>query len=461
MEYKILLLDDEPTRFMNVANGLIAKNIETAVEESCFQGHSIYKYEDHENFCKDIKNRAEDKFDLYSHVFKIIENEEINIVFIDAYLKDDDDVDTKEVSGLDLVVALRANRLHKNLPIIIYSRKIREVKKLYSNHHVVGNIEFMDTAGTTNDPAHFRDKFMSSIFRDKYLKFIEDYSSREFDYNLAVICALTKEYKYVEELLKDISPVQDSDNKKYKQGYISNEKSRIILKVVVRDMRGDVGDFGAINDTRNILSSFKPKYVAMTGIAAGHRDSVNLGDVVIVRQSYNWHQTKITKEGVLNRTHPLVIDKKLYHIIHEHFTVDEKNYLDVLLESYKDKATIKSLIEKEKDDEDLEDLEYKHNGKLSLHFGAFASGSTLVADGNTARKIKELNDKSKGLDMEIYEVYKAVYIAHNINTQAIAIKGIVDYMDSNKGDSWHEFASYMSAQTLYKLFTEYIDVGSN
>lgn len=454
MDYNILIIDDDEGRYNYIQDALI--NPDIMGRKPYFESSKIVEPENHIQTIINYANKKE-LVELYFYIFKTIEEYKVDIVFIDMWLRKEEE---KKTTGEKLINMLLSNNLHKKLPIIAYSRKIPDDSQLHEPEKFLGKSVRYVPMEAVSDASQARGAINGQITEKTFKSLIEDYQSREFDYNLALICALDKEYRHVEKLLNNLTDETDDEDKRYKNGYISNYTKGVILKAVARNMYGDVGDYGALNDARNILRNFKPDYIAMTGIAAGHRESVNLGDIVIVRQSFNWHQAKITEKGILNRTHPLIIDKKSYHIIHEYFIQKEKNFINNLLDKYKNKNSIEELLQAEvQSDENDKKLKHKHNGKLSLHFGVFASGSSLVADGNTADKIKEFYDKSMGLDMEIYEVFKAAYSTHKVNTRVIAIKGIVDYMDSSKGDNWHDFASYASAQTLYKLFTEYIDIG--
>ena len=60
-----------------------------------------------------------------------------------------------------------------------------------------------------------------------------------------------------------------------------------------------------------------------------------------------------------------------------------------------------------------------------------------------------------GIEMEIYGMYYAANWAMNPKPKYIAMKAVSDFADSDKGDEFHNYASYTSAKVFEVLAKEY------
>ncbi len=446
---QILLVDDDTKRFENFKKALndqsVASMQDTNWEKSDFKNSNIYT---EDNFCNTISELAtKDLSELYFYIFKIIEKEKINIIFMDLFLSEKKDNNDRN-TGIELVKLLRSNILHKKIPIILHSRGIENSDRIYEKKALEGNALFIPTEKVINDPSALRERIFEKIDFTKLKTDIGQYRQREFDYNLGVLCALPKELKPIADLMdEEPKNIESGDSKTFKSSYMIHKDKAKILKVVYKTP-DEAGNLTALSLTQTMIRDFKPQYIAMTGIAGGFKDNVKLGDVVIVRHSFDWQQGKYEGNKFLQRAEPFIIDKSLKHTIKEKFLDDFNDNKFSIEEMTNDFDDIKKINEL-KQNENIQ--------SFCFRFGPFATGSAVVASERKGKTILEQHDKSGGLDMEIYAIYKAAYES-NIGTKAIAIKGIVDYVDEDKGDDWHEFASYASAKTLYKLFMEYIDI---
>jgi len=196
----------------------------------------------------------------------------------------------------------------------------------------------------------------------------------------------------------------------------------------------------------------------MTGIAGGHRENVNLGDIAIVKHAFEWEAVKYENDIMIPRYTPQVMDKSLKNTIKEFFIKDSEkgDFLQNILDTYPQKEAIRSLINDEVEKDKKDNEKNPHSGNLKCRFAPVSTGSGVVDSEKMMKKIYASHGKSLGLDMESHSVYESAYDAIGIGTRAIVIKGIVDYGDGTKGEEWQEFSSYASAKILYKLFAEYI-----
>ena len=455
---KILLIDDTTARLETVRDALTLSTINSS--RKALEGADVIIPNNNiDEYCDKIIRLAKESINaLYFYIFKIIEEYEIDIVFTDLSLRENSETGT--TAGEHLIIKLMQNHLHKDLPIVAYSRHLADSSQFNNPYKLIGNgVRYIPLDADSDDPLLIRDAIFGEISEIAIESLVHKYNNRTFKYNIACLCALDKEFEPIENIICDSKEII-KNNRPYIYGYIKNKKTGIILKTIGRSMGDEYGKTEARAESDKILSTFKPKYITMTGIAGGHKENVNLGDVVIVRHTFDWEEVKYDDE-ILPRFNPQVTDKILKNIIKEFFLRKESNYLhDTILKNYSKEQEINKLISEVKQKDLKSKASKPHSGKLKYSFAPVATGSSVVNNTEKMDKIKSMQDKLGALDMEIFSLYASAYSEIN-NVKALAIKGIVDYGDGEKEKKWQEFASYASAQTLYKLFTEYIDVDKN
>lgn len=456
----ILIIEDNSSRFEVVRDALTKKELRNASSTPAqFSEYNIFPcQEEYNDFCKKVEKAATtNENELYFFIFKYIEENNIVAIFSDLNLSDK--VESGATSGELLIEKLLQNKLHENIPIVAYTRKSLSSTDL--KEEIRANIYYIYTGDAISDAKELRIKF-NKIDKGIFESEIKKFEQREYTFNLAIICALDKEFEKVKELVdeKDWIRVRE-DNKTYYTTFFKNNINGKILKVVGKSMHDDAGKTNAVIESQSLIRIFQPNYIAMTGIAGGFKENgICLGDVVIVRHTWDWEEGKYKEGSVFaQRPNPFVVDKRIKNIIMEEFLEGDagKKVLHEIIDKYDKKEEILELIENEMEADLQAGVKNPHRGKMAYTFGPVATGSAVVADGLVTQGIKNQNDRVGGLDMEIYGIYKSAYES-TIGTKAIAVKGIVDYGNGGKGDSFHDFASYASARTLYKLFMEYIDI---
>lgn len=210
-------------------------------------------------------------------------------------------------------------------------------------------------------------------------------------------------------------------------------------KRVVNVQSSDMGMVPATISTLNIHNHFKPKYIFISGIAAGIGDH-NLGDILIPSEVWNYSCGKyIEKDGKLEflpepKTIPL--DVKLADVV-------RRDYNDVL-ENIHNSWPIKNET----------DLQIK-NTKLKLYSAPLACGTSVVANFDFVKDfIINHSRKTQGIDMEAYGVFAAVRSICDDKPIAICVKAISDFADKAKSDGFQPYASYTSAMFIKHLILE-------
>ncbi len=199
--------------------------------------------------------------------------------------------------------------------------------------------------------------------------------------------------------------------------------SRSIRIVTLRQL--EKGLTTAAITTTKALCIWKPSVVVMTGICAGVRGSVALGDLVVATQCFE-HSSGQLKNG---------------HLIPLQNRVAIQPWLLDFLMSLTDSPAMLQQIQ-------AGYTQPLPNGfKTSIHYGAMACGPQVIKDQSYIDQIKGREHSLVGLDMESYGVALAASMCstHARTIVPLVVKGVCDFADSDKSDNWHDYCSYASA----------------
>lgn len=186
-----------------------------------------------------------------------------------------------------------------------------------------------------------------------------------------------------------------------------------------------------------LLKILTPKIVTMTGICAGNKDEVTLGDVILAECTWDYQSGKLVKEN-----------KEIRFKISPHHLMIKDNVKNFF-------------IQLSRDNDLFESLQSNIEGTIivpSLKIGSLVSGASVIADDSTLFKIKDQQDrKVLGIEMEIYALYAACF-SSAVEPLYFALKGVCDYGDSEKNDLYQKLAAKNSAQILQCFAEKYINV---
>lgn len=263
---------------------------------------------------------------------------------------------------------------------------------------------------------------------------------RNYDYDIAVICALPEELESIKKSLQEVEQcIVPYDNDIYYHGFYEIEG---IKRKVVISSANQMGMVAATSLTTKMIANFIPKYVVMTGIAGGTKhDKMNFGDIIVATSAWDYRAGKdiSSDEGTqhLNTINQISIDAKLI------------NYCRQL-------ANDKSALQK------IED-EFSYGNKpdthLKLLLGPVVSGASVVTDPQIVQDVLTNQDRNVlAIEMEIYGVYYAAQWAIEPRPKYfLALKSISDFANPNKGDDFHQYASYTSAKAFEILAKKYFE----
>lgn len=251
--------------------------------------------------------------------------------------------------------------------------------------------------------------------------------------DLLIVCALeTPEFDAVLNLPWNWEASRPIDNLIFvRDGWFYSKGKKI---TVVATFSSRMGMVSSALKSYAIISKLNPKVVTMTGICAGVKEKVSIGDVLFADPAWDYQSGKRVKDSGTNKfsiaPHQLPAD----YSIRTHIEQIRSN-----------KEFFTNLPSQFSADCDF---------TTSLKIGPVASGSAVLADGDSIEEIKTQQRDLIGVEMEIYGIYAAA-AASSPPPKFFALKGVCDYADPDKIDIAQDYAAYASAKVLQKLFEDY------
>jgi nucleoside phosphorylase len=181
------------------------------------------------------------------------------------------------------------------------------------------------------------------------------------------------------------------------------------------------------------LEEFKPCFAAMTGICAGDRRKVKLGDLVVAESAFAYDIGKmvIGKEGQPQLLHDMDVWHPHPDVLH--FARMFHQWRPAVANIQRPHSQLHQQPE--------------------LHIAPMASGNTVRGD-KPFDEIRMLARNVIAVDMEAATFYRAV--AEFPGVRSILVKGVSDYADSKKNDSYHVYAAAAAATYILSFMKEYV-----
>ena len=255
----------------------------------------------------------------------------------------------------------------------------------------------------------------------------------KYNYDIAILCALfDPELKSVLDLdcnWKKLDVPDDSTSDYYKGTFQKNGEEIKLVATYSPQMGMPASSLMATK----LIDRFKPKYLVMTGISAGVKGKVNLGDIIVADNCWDYDSGK-----------KIVEDNGLTKLIPDYKPLR----LDPILSNSAKRFSTQSGV--------LADIKNKWRGpspstSLEVHVGDLASGGSVVANSDVIQDLQQHARKILGVEMEAYGVYLAAYFGRQPSPKAIVIKSVCDFADQSKNDDYQTYAAYTSANFFYQL----------
>jgi len=256
----------------------------------------------------------------------------------------------------------------------------------------------------------------------------------DYDCDLAIVCALqSPELNAVLSLpwnwLQDSLPHDDTI---YYRGKV--ELNGEVFSIAAASAER-MGMCAATVLSCKLITGFRPRYLAMTGIAAGVVGKCNYGDVLIANEAFDHGNGKFA----VDENGDVVFLPSPHHI-------NISNGLSNKLKLFRNDRSVADTIRNSWQGATVDHL-------LSMKFGPLASGAAVHADNRTIKDLLGRQRDLIGLDMESYGVMVAASDAPEPRPECLIMKSVVDFGGSDKDDRFHHYAAFTSAQAL-KAFSE-------
>lgn len=188
-----------------------------------------------------------------------------------------------------------------------------------------------------------------------------------------------------------------------------------------------------------LIHRWRPKYLVMTGIAAGTSDSLEFGDVVIAETCYDYGSGKIHEvEGGPRKFIPSP----------RQLSICPK--LKALLQQWESTQRCMKEI----------GTSWTKSGEVrpSLRLGVVATGAAVVESESLIEEIKEHSRKVVALEMEAYGVFQAAHLSTHPKPRIFVAKSISDFASPAKNDDAQRLAAFTSAEFVHAFFTQEADL---
>lgn len=236
----------------------------------------------------------------------------------------------------------------------------------------------------------------------------------------------------------------DWDDRSYRLNHYNYWKgsffdSNGISRSIIATSCFSMGSIASAITTTLFLNRFRPNLVVMTGITAGVKGKVSLGDVVVAESTWNYESGKRTvienKQVFLQSSYRLNIPQSMKN------TILEMSFQSDIFESIYQQCTVVG----------------KPKAPPKLVIGPMVSGSAVIEDTSIVESILSQQErKVVALEMEAY----GVAFACDSSAQKppyLIVKSVCDFANIEKSDDMQEYAAYTSASFAFKYMSEYLE----
>ncbi len=403
---KILIVDDNSDKIRNIVN---------VIFQSC----------DKEQIHIDTASFVNDAKTILSKI-------SVDILILDICLPERPGSDLQQDAGIKLLNHINGSNRYTYPRFVIALSEYKELANEFSIDAGIIHTSIVYDLGSNEWKIRLAEcmKTATSILSNNI-------SRRSYDYDVAVICALKEELDIVKMSLDAVKEIKvPDDDYIYYEGSFFKEDRKIR---VVMAQSSQMGMVPASTLTTRLIYNFVPRYIVMTGITAGIKGIVNMGDVIAAEYTWDYGAGKdaiVENESVHRNTiQQIQIDTDVSNMVRR-------------------VAEDESLLQKVK----KEFNGTKPNGELHVVLGPVASGASVIADPQIIKKIQDGQIRDVvGIEMEIFGVYYAARWSVSPKPKYVALKAVCDYANADKDDKYHPYASYTSAKIFVELAKKYFE----
>jgi len=270
---------------------------------------------------------------------------------------------------------------------------------------------------------------------------------------IVVLTVIPAELEAARRVLQidDDSREKDPDGTVYFRGAVRSELAGRDYTIALTCI-GGAGNPGAAAATSGAIARYRPRVVLLMGIAAGVRDKVRIGEVVLSDRVVAYEPAALirTASGTKEQPRP-EIDRAPHTMIQ-----------DVV--SYRaEPARLRAAFERAGGavpaaPDGREDEFRAHVASvITARLGTIASGEKLLRDPAKLLAVRELYGKTEAGEMEAAGVVDA---CRRGPIPWLVIRGISDFGDELKDDRFHGVASCAAAAVLHDFVAHGLDLGT-
>ncbi|MCP4542534.1 MAG: 5'-methylthioadenosine/S-adenosylhomocysteine nucleosidase [Chloroflexi bacterium] len=264
-------------------------------------------------------------------------------------------------------------------------------------------------------------------------KQVEQSKKKDHKADVLIMTALYKERKWVQKVFGTDWIDVEREGTVYQ--VCEHKVDDQVLRIVVVSQLQMGMPHAAILTTKSLML-WSPSLVIMTGICAGVKTKVELGDLIIATKVFDYGSGKVVGGKLRPHFEPVLIDSWLWQ----------------LLEIFRNDDLMRETI-----DQEYPLTEGRPEHPLVIRVGSLGSGAAVVADAEMVEGIVASERKLLGLDMESYAVALATSLSTTSSkrVESFIVKGVVDFADTGKDDTYHEYACYASAAFAKRFLDRY------
>ena len=344
---------------------------------------------------------------------RLLRNESFDVLLLDMQLPNRKGEKAKPKAGLDFLKDFKNHRRYHQPREIIgiteFAEELETSKKDFEDNLLY--LIHYDKEGEWKEKLETRFEYLSSCETEKY----------SYNYDISIICALKSPELDAVMKFSDVWKEVVIENDKSTKYYSTNFNNNTIIVASASQM----GMPASTNLAMKIIYTFSPKYLFMAGICAGVKGKVELGDILVADQSWDYGSGKITEEGFEIEPYYLRLDSDL-----------KANTVEL----QSDKVLLSEIRNNWQVD----------NGEPSIHIGPLASGAAVVSNDSIINELtKGQHRKLLGIEMEAYGVMYAAYNCAEPKPKAMIVKSVCDFGSKEKDDAMQQYAAYTSASFIY------------
>lgn len=370
---------------------------------------------------------------------KALKRQFFDLVLLDLLLPQfDDDESASEDGGLSFLKSLNsAGDLTLPLQIICLTEyaDILNEKRSEFDRLMVSSIVKKD------GESQWIDQVAALInYSQRLREHVEDVLVEKNKFDVGIVCAIQEEF----EMLLDAFGRQkwsdfELEGCAYRMKEICLTTENMQQVRVVAACSCNAGGVATAALASLMYGSLMVDYLFMTGITGGiERDgAIHLGDVVIAKSIQDYAAGKVTEKSQG--------DVKL---LKENSVMQANaDLIGKMSEFVADSEVVERMNSRVK----AAHLNVNDREQYAAHIAPTASGPFVMTSTSMVGELRQSERNLSAIDMEGYALY---YTAHVYDKPALWIKGVSDFMDSNKNDDYHKVASFASACLLLQFIKD-------